>query len=47
MGKITKIIFALFIIVVALLISTSVNDDDEIIGYTDHGIPVTKKDLKE
>ena len=46
MGKITKIIFALFIIV-ALLISTSVNDDDEIIGYTEHGIPVTKKDLKE
>jgi len=46
MGKITKTVFVIFVVLVSLLIATSINDN-EVIGYTDHGIPVTKEDLKD
>ena len=46
MGNITKTVFVIFVVLVLLLVATSTNDN-EVIGYTEHGIPVTKKDLKD
>lgn len=47
MGKITKTVFVIVVLVVCLLIATSVSDENEVIGYSEHGIPITKKDLKD